>query len=51
MSHGYCLNKQPEMCVSVQDVLRALGSKSRYSPPSSLVIPNLRSRTDNPQTR
>ena len=36
--------------VGVEDIVLALGAKSRYFPPASSGISNLLSRADNPQT-
>jgi hypothetical protein len=39
-----------EFFVCIENFVRALGAKSRYFPPSSLVISDVRSGTDNTET-
>jgi len=48
--YAYCLCKESVNFVCTQNHVRAVDAKSSYFLLSSLVISNLRSYTDNPQT-
>lgn len=46
-----CWRQQSVIFVCIEQFVRTLGAKSRYFPPSALIINSLQSCMDNPQTR